>query len=82
MPSPHESLGDVQPNAARKCGDQVHDPKGAPHRAPYKMQNPELRSSRNLNFGNNMEALQNAEPSAFFLHEKMVLVENAWPRRT
>ena len=78
------TLGDVQPNAATKCGGQVQDPKGAPQRAPYKMQNPELRSSRNQNFGNNMATLQNAEPSAFFIHEKkkkMVLVENVWPRR-
>jgi hypothetical protein len=64
------TLGDVQPNAATKCGGQVQDPKGAPQRAPYKMQNPELRSSRNRNFGNNMEALQNAEPSVFFIHKK------------
>ena len=28
-------------------------------KGPYKMQNPEVRSSRNQNFGNNMEALQN-----------------------
>ena len=35
---------------------------------PYKMQNPEIRSSRNLNFGNNMEALQNAK---HFFNETM-----------
>ena len=36
----------------------------------YKMQHPKARSSRNQNFGNNMEALQNAKPGAFFFHEK------------
>jgi hypothetical protein len=30
------------------------------------MQNPDVRSSRNRNFGNNMEELQNAKPGAFF----------------
>ena len=39
-------------------------------KVPYKMQNPEVRSSRNQNFGNNMEALQNAKPGAFFSMKK------------
>ena len=51
-------------------------------KGPYKMQNPEVRSSRNQNFGNNMEALQNAKPGSFLFHEKMVLVQNVWPSRT
>jgi len=41
-----------------------------PPKVPYKMQNPEVRSSRNRNFGNNMEALQNAKPGAFFFMKK------------
>ena len=75
------TLGDDQPNVATKCGNQENKCAMTAQRAPYKMQNPELRSSRNRNFGNNMEALQNAEPGAFFIHEKKVLVENVWPRR-
>jgi hypothetical protein len=39
-------------------------------KVPYNMQNPEVRSSRNQNFGNNMEALQNAKPGSFLFHEK------------
>ena len=66
------TLGDDQPNAATKyrpwkglqspgeqmCNDSL--------KVPYNMQNPEVRSSRNQNFGNNMEALQNAKPGSFF----------------
>ena len=31
-----------------------------------------LAKSRNLNFGNNMEALQNAKPGSFCLNDKLV----------
>jgi hypothetical protein len=34
------------------------------------MQKPKVRSSRNRNFGNNMEALQNAKLGAFFWAKK------------
>ena len=38
---------------------------------PYKMKNPEARSSRNRNAGNNMEALQNDKWGAFLFDEDL-----------
>ena len=47
----------------------------------YKMQKIWLDVQETLNFRNNIEALQNAKPGAFFFDEKLVLVQNAGPRR-